>query len=174
VDIGEEGDGFCPHHVDVAERRPGDVEPGEEGEVGEAGVHPVDGGDDVVSSGTDGARIIHLVDTDRGRRPADDPGELPVSEEVARSPRSDTELTHRRAGRLERKEVAGEAGRVLRLGKDRPGERPGIGGADAVVLDRKDIPGKKVHDIVVRSAGSKVPAADLFYIHCKSDRCRER
>jgi hypothetical protein len=87
---------------------------------------------------------------------------------------TDAELTHRRAGGLEGEEVAGKPGRVLRFGKDRPGECLGVGRGHAAVFYGEHIPGKDAHDFIVRSAGSEVPAADLFYIHCKSGRCRTR
>ena len=85
VDVREEENGASAHDVDVPERGPGRVEPGEEREVREAGVHAVDRTADVLVAGANRARVVHLVDPDLRRGRADDPGDLAVGEEITRA-----------------------------------------------------------------------------------------
>ena len=60
MDIRDEPDRSCSHHVDVAESCPCGMEACEEGKVREAGVHAIDGGDDILAACLDYSTIIHL------------------------------------------------------------------------------------------------------------------
>lgn len=166
VDVGEEGDGFCAHHVGVTQGRPCHVESGEEGEVGEAGVHAVDGGDDVFPVCSNGPRVVHLVDADRYRRLSDDPRELPVSEKVAFAAGPDAELSHGDAGVLEGEEVAGEAGGIFHLFKDRPCEFFDIF-RGSVCLDPEDLIFEGCNDVVFAPARREFSADKSLNIHRK-------
>ena len=102
VDIGEEHDRFCPHHVDIAERCPGHVEPGKVRVIREPGVHAVDGADNIFAAGLYRPGIVHLIDADRCGGLADDPGDLAVGKKISFSPGADPELSHLYAGRFKR------------------------------------------------------------------------
>jgi len=98
MDIREEQDRPCAHHVGIAERRPCRVESGKEREIREARVHPIDRTDDVPatrgSCNLHHPSVIHLINANRSPRSSDHPGYLAMGEEITTPAGTNPEFPH--------------------------------------------------------------------------------
>jgi len=142
VDVREQHNRMCPHHIHIPQGGPGNVETREEWKIRQAGMHPIDSTDNIWTSlplslicpgcfreitsygiypriEEYSSCIIHFIYTNRCTCTPDNPGDLPVCKEIPGASRTDTKIPHLNPGMYECKQVSVETRGVFHLQNNR-------------------------------------------------------